>query len=261
MENDKVGIFDAVTSQYAIWRGVLTRAAGLFEQLTFRIPQGSSTETIAQLSQRWRLSEEKRQYLVGLCSEKVGATFFADKIEEMNRAALHRSAFALNAVTHLLFVDVGAQLYLSLPQIKLFFVLANLGVAWIAHASIRQELQALLAGPNALPPKRRMGGLLPNPDYNRAVKQSSLPHARSAWREKSLYRPAYFINAATIFLGSQFIFAPEKLIFPFGLILRKTTGLFSTLVMLFDVWRGVRAGDDARSAREKEISVYGELDI
>ncbi len=119
MENDKVGIFDAVTSQYAIWRGVLTRAAGLFEQLTFRIPQGSSTETIAQLSQRWRLSEEKRQYLVGLCSEKVGATFFADKIEEMNRAALHRSAFALNAVTHLLFVDVGAQLYLSLPQIKL----------------------------------------------------------------------------------------------------------------------------------------------
>ena len=173
MENDKVGVFDAVTSQYAIWRGVLTRAAALFEHLTFRIPQGSSAETIVQLSQRWRLSEEQRQYLVGLCSEKVGATFFADKIEEMNRAALHRSAFALNAVTHLLFVDLGAQLYLSLPQIKWFFVLANLCVAWIAHASIRQELQALLAGPNALPPKRRMGGLLPNPDYNRAVKQSS----------------------------------------------------------------------------------------
>ncbi|HTO78531.1 MAG TPA: hypothetical protein VMJ31_02010, partial [Methylocystis sp.] len=220
-----------------------------------------SAETIAQLSQKWRLSEEQRQFLVGLCSEKAGATFFADRIEEMNRAALHRSAFALNAVTHLLFVDVGAQLFLSLPQIKWFFVLANLCVAWIAHASIQQDRRALLAGPNALPPKRRMGGLLPNPDYNKAVKQSSLPHARSAWREKSLYRPAYFINAAIIFLGSQFIIAPEKLIFPFGLILRKTTGLFSTLVMLFDVWRGVRAGDDARSAREKEISAYGDLDI
>ncbi len=261
MESDRVGFIGAVTSQFAVWRGFFTRASGLFQQLTFRLPEGSSAETIAHLSQRWKLSEEQRQVLVGLCSDKAGATFFADKIEEMNRAALHRSAFALNAVTHLLFVDLGAQLSLSLPQIKWFFVLANLCVAWLAHASIRQELGALLAGPNALPPKRRMGGLMPNPDYNKAVKQSSLPHARSAWREKSLYRPAYFINAAAIFLGSQFIVAPERLIFPFGLILRKTTGLFSTLVMLFDVWRGVRAGDDARSAREKEISVYGNLDI
>ena len=261
MESEKVGLFDSVTSHYAMWRGFFTRASGLFQQLTFRLPEGASAETIAQLSQRWGLNEAQRQSLVQLCSEKAGAAFFTDKIEEMNRAALHRSAFALNALTHLLFVDLGAQLFLSLPQIKWFFVLANLCIAWIAHASIRQERQALLAGPNALPPKRRMGGLLPNPDYNRAVKESSLPHARSAWREKSLYRPAYFINAAAIFLGSQFIIAPEKLIFPFGLILRKTTGLFSTLVMLFDVWRGVKAGDDARSAREKEITVYGELDI
>jgi hypothetical protein len=259
--SDNGGLIGAVTSQYAMWRGFFTRASGLFQQLTFRIPPGSEEETIAQLSQRWKLSDEQRQFLVGLCGEKAGATFFTNKIEEMNRAAVHRSAFALNAVTHLFFVDIGAQLFLSLPQIKWFFVLANLCVAWIAHASIRQELQALLAGPNALPPRRRMGGLLPNPDYNRAVKESSVPHARSAWREKSLYRPAYFINAAAIFLGSQFILAPEKLIFPFGLILRKTTGLFSTVVMLFDVWRGVKSGDDARSAREKEISVYGNLDI
>jgi len=261
VESEKVGLLDLVTSQYSLWRGFFTRASGLFQQLTFRIPEGASAETIAELSRRWRLSEEQRQFLVGLCSDKAGAAFFADKIEEMNRASLHRSAFALNAITHLLFVDLGAQLFLSLPQVKLFFVLANLCIAWIAHASIQQERQALLAGPNALPPKRRMGGLMPNPDYNKAVKQSSLPHARSAWREKSLYRLAYFINAATIFLGSQFIIAPEKLIFPFSLILRKTTGLFSTVVMLFDVWRGVKAGDDARGAREKEISVYGDLDI
>jgi hypothetical protein len=261
MTSDNGGLIGAVTSQYAMWRGFFTRASGLFQLLTFSLPQGSGEENIAALCQRWGLSEAQRQSLVALCREKAGASFFADKLEEMNRAALHRSAFLLNAVTQLLFVDLGAQLFLSLPQIKLFFVFANLGIAWIAHASIRQELKALLAGPNALPPKRRFGGLLPNPDYNRAVKQSSLPHARSAWREKSLYRLAYFTNAATIFLGSQFVIAPEKVIFPFGLILRKTTGLFSTVVMLFDVWRGVKAGDDARSAREKEISVYGNLDI
>ena len=261
MENDKLGIIDTVTSQYALWRGFFTRASGLFQKLTFRLPEGSGAEAIEQLAQRYGLNEQQRQFLTGLSGDKAGATYIADKIEEMNRASLHRSAFVLNAVTHLFFVDIGAQLYLSLPLLKWFFVVANLGVAWIAHASVRQELQFLLAGPDALPPKRRLGGLAPNPDYNRAVKQSSVPHARSAWREKTLYRPVYFINAAAIFLGSQFIIAPEKLIFPFGLILRKTTGLISTMVMLFDVWRGIKSGDDARSAREKEISVYGNLDI
>ncbi len=75
------------------------------------------------------------------------------------------------------------------------------------------------------------------------------------------YRPAYFFNAISIFIGSQFILPPEKLIFPFGLIIGKASGLFSTLVMMFDVWRGVRAGDDARLAREREVSVYRDLDI
>jgi hypothetical protein len=31
--------------------------------------------------------------------------------------------------------------------------------------------------------------------------------------------------------------------------------------MIFDVWRGVRAGEDARIAREREIAVYRDLDI
>jgi hypothetical protein len=103
--------------------------------------------------------------------------------------------------------------------------------------------------------------MFPNRDYNRAVKKHSRPYARAAWREKSLYRPGYFFNAATIFLGAQFILAPEKLVFPIGFTIGKITGLFTTIVMVFDVWRGVRAGDDARLAREKEISVYRDLDI
>jgi hypothetical protein len=126
---------------------------------------------------------------------------------------------------------------------------------------MRQSLRALLAGPNALPPKRRLLGLSRNPKYNKAVKKSSRPHARSAWKEKSVYRPAYFLNALSIFLGSQFIISPEKLLFPLGFIVGKLTGLFSTLVMAFDVWRGLKAGDDARIAREREVSVYRDLDI
>ena len=103
--------------------------------------------------------------------------------------------------------------------------------------------------------------MFPNPEYNRAVKKNSRHYARSAWKEKSLYRPAYFINAASIFLGAQFVVPLERIIFPFGFILGKVTGLFTTLVMVFDLWRGVRAGEDARIAREREIAVYRDLDI
>ena len=111
VENDKLGIIDTVTSQFALWRGFFTRASGLFQKLTFRLPEGSSAETIEQLSQRYGLSEQQRQFLTGLSGDKAGAAFIADKIEEMNRASLHRSAFVLNAFTHLLFVDIGAQLF------------------------------------------------------------------------------------------------------------------------------------------------------
>jgi hypothetical protein len=104
-------------------------------------------------------------------------------------------------------------------------------------------------------------GLARNPRYNSAVKKRSRPHARSAWKEKAVYRPGYFLNALTLFLGSQFIIPPEKLVFPIGFVVGKLAGLFSTMVMALDVWRGVKAGDDARIAREKEISVYRDLDI
>ena len=34
-----------------------------------------------------------------------------------------------------------------------------------------------------------------------------------------------------------------------------------SLAMIFDIWRGMRAGEDARIAREREIAVYRDLDI
>ena len=98
---------------------------------------------------------------------------------------------------------------------------------------MRQHFRALLAGPNALPPKRRLWGLLRNRDYNRAVKKSSHPYAQSAWKEKSVYRRAYFLNALTIFLGSQFDHTTWKVDIPTGLDCRQTLGAF------FDAGHGV----------------------
>ena len=254
-------LFNSVTQRYAVGRNFLTRLTTLASRATFRIPRGSPAETIDALAQRFKLDDEQRRALAERVATKAGAAFFDEKVQNINRSAYHRSAFVLNAFTHLGFVDLAAQLSLSFPALKLALVAANLALAAIAHFEMREHFQALVAGPNALPPKRRFWGLFPNPHYNRAVKKSSRPYARSAWKEKSLYRPAYFVNAVSLFLGSQFIIAPEKLIFPFGFVLGKITGLFSTLVMVFDVWRGVRAGDDARLAREREVSVYRDLDI
>jgi len=88
-------------------------------------------------------------------------------------------------------------------------VAANLLLAWIAHDSIRQNYKALLADRTPCRPSAASGSCA-NPAYNRAVKKSSLTHARSAWQEKSIYRPAYFFNAITIFVGSQFIIRPDS---------------------------------------------------
>lgn len=255
-------LLGTVTSHYAAARGFLSRLSAFVARVTFKIPKGDTPgETIDELGRRWALSEDERLTLHILVRDKPGAAFFDEKIQSINRAAFHRSAFALNAATQLLFVDMAAQLYVSLPQLKLGLFLANLLLAVLAHVEMRQQLRALIAGPNALPPKRRFFGLLPNPEYNRAVKKNSRHYARSAWKEKSLYRPAYFLDAASIFIGAQFIVPPERIIFPFGFLIAKVTGLFTTLVMIFDIWRGVRAGEDARLAREREIAVYRDLDI
>jgi hypothetical protein len=255
-------LLGTVTSHYAAARGFLSRLSSFVARVTFKIPKGATPgETIDELGRRWTLDEEERLTLHILVRDKPGVAFFDEKIQSINRAAFHRSAFALNAATQLLFVDVAVQLYVSLPQLKLGLFAANALLALVAHFEIKQLLRALIAGPNALPPKRRFFGLFPNPDYNRAVKKNSRHYARSAWKEKSLYRPAYFLNAASIFIGAQFIVPPERIIFPFGFLIAKTTGLFTTLVMIFDVWRGVRAGEDARLAREREIAVYRDLDI
>jgi hypothetical protein len=261
MEGDSGSLVGALTARYTKARGILAGLSSFVVKATFRIKRGSSEETVAEVARRWRLDDRQRNALLALGASRAGAAFIDERVRAINRAAFHRSAFVLNGLTQFGFVDLAAQLSLHLPQLKLGLLGANLLLAIVAHVEMRQGFRSLLAGPSALPPKRRLWGLLRNPAYNKAVKRSSRPHARSAWREKSLYRLAYFVNALTMFLGAQFILPPDRLVFPFGLIVDKLTGLFSTLVMVLDVWRGIRAGDDARLAREREVAAYRDLDI
>ncbi len=254
-------LLGSVTSSYASARGFISRLTTIFGLLTFKIKRGKPEETIEELGKSWTLDDAQRRFLAELGATKSGAVFIDEKVQDMNRAAFHRSAFVFNAFTQLIFVDLAAPFAVSFPQLKLALVVFNLGLAAYAHLTMQFAFDELVVGPNALPAKRRLWGLAVNPKYNKAVKRKSRPYARNAWRENSLYRPAYFFNAATIFFGAQFILPVERLIFPFGLIFGKITGLLSTSVMVFDIWRGFKAGDDARIAREKEVGVYRDLDI
>jgi hypothetical protein len=254
-------LVDSATSRFAVTRKLLTRVSTYANKATFRIKRGTPGQTIEALGERWPLTSEARQFLLELGSSKPGAGFIDEKVQNINRAAFHRSAFVLNGFTQLFFVDLAAPLLQSLPELKLALAAANLLLAAFAHREMRQNFRALVSGPNALPKKRRFWGLLSNPKYNRAVKKSSRPYARSAWKEKTIFRSAYFFDAITIFLGSQFIVPPERLIFPIGFVVGKVAGLFTTLIMIFDIWRGIRSGDDSRLAREREIAVYRALDI
>lgn len=254
-------LLESLSSSYGAVRKYWTRASSLLAMATFRINRGTIEETLASLNERFKLDEEQRLTLSALAADKPGAAFIDEKVQDINRAAFHRSAFMLNAITQALFVDVASTFFVTFPQLKYVLVIANLLLAALAHFTLSQAFYAMLAGPNALPPKRIFFGLFSNPEYNRAVKKNSRPHARAAWREQSLYRPAYFINAGAIFLGAQFIIPLEKLIFPFGFLIGKVMGLFTTAVMIFDIWRGIRASDDARMFREREVSVYRDLNI
>ena len=261
MTTEPENLLGSVTNSYASARQAFSRFTTLYALATFKIRRGKPEENLLELERRLKLSPEKKQFLEQLSTSKAGAKFVDEKIQDMNLAAFHRSAFILNALVQLLFVDLGSQLGVSLPWLKFLLVLANLLLALSAQLARLKSSDELIAGPNSLPPKRRLFGLVMNRGYNRAVKKRSRPYAKQAWRESALYRPAYFLNAALLFFGSKFIIPVDQLIFPFGLIFGKAIGLITTLAMIFDIWRGVKAGDDARLAREKEVSVFRDLSL
>jgi hypothetical protein len=261
MAQEPTPLMDSIFTQVASARGLYGRVSDFLTRATFKISAGTPQQTIAALAASFGLGEADQKKLADLCATKSGAAFFAEKVETMDREATHRSAFALNALMQLLFVDLAAQIGLSFFTLKLLLTAANVLIAILAHLGRRQALRELLDGPNALPSKRRLFGLVANKSYNKAVKRNSQTHAETAWKEASIYRVAYYVNAATLFLGAEFILSPSKLIFPFSLVVGKLSGLFSTFVMLLDAWCGFKASEDSRRAREKEVAVYRDLDV
>lgn len=261
MTEESESLVEALATRYASARGLLGGLLAFFAKATCKIAPGAPAATIDALAASFALGEADKQRLRDLVSTKAGEAYFFEKLDNLNREAAHRSAFVLGAVVQLFFVDLAGLVGLSFLPLKIALALANLLVAVLAHMSRREQLRELLEGPNALPPKRWLFGLFANKHYNKAVKRNSLAYAEMAWREDTLYRPAYYANAATLFVGSEFIVAPGKLYFPFSLIVGKLSGLFSTFAMVLNLWFGFKASEDGRRAREKEVAAYRDLDV
>ena len=141
MGADAENFIASMTSRYARARSFLTQLGTFVGQVTFKIKRGTQDETIAEIGKKWKLDAKQRQFLIELGGTKAGAAFIDEKVQDINRGAFHRSAFALNAFTQLGFVDLAAQLSLSLPQTQAGVCSGQPHSRRIAHAAMRQHFR------------------------------------------------------------------------------------------------------------------------
>lgn len=80
MGTESEGFFASVTSRYAMARDFLTRASTLISQVTFNIKGATPQEAIAELGQRWKITDSQREVLRELAASKEGAAFIGEKI-------------------------------------------------------------------------------------------------------------------------------------------------------------------------------------
>lgn len=244
-------------------KGRLQSLRDLRDSWTYQVTGRDAAELVQNLTLRFKLGTEQTAELERLITSKQGRAFLMERVHGINRESFHRSAFLFNAASQIAFVDLASGLMPFLPvlPLKMVFAAANLGIAAYAHRQIRHEVKSLLAGPEALPPRRRLWGLLANPAYNRAVKRQSEKHGKEAWREKIVYRGGYYLNAASLFLGGQFLVPADKLIWPIGYIVGKTATVITMPLMALNIWRGTVSGSNALRAREQQNSTLGKLNL
>ncbi|NBX66717.1 MAG: hypothetical protein EBQ96_06965 [Proteobacteria bacterium] len=244
-------------------KGRLARIWEIKDKLTYQVKGKNTDELIQNLATRFSLKPAHTAHLEDLAKTKEGRAFLMERVHGINRESFHRSAFLFNAASQIAFVDLAGTMLPFLPTLplKLIFAAANLGIAAYAHRHVRRELRSLLAGPEALPPKRKWWGLLSNGAYNRAVKKQSKKHGKEAWREKIIYRGGYYLNAASLFLGGQFLVSSDKLIWPVSYIFAKAGTLVTLPLVGLNIWRGTVSGSNALRAREQQNSTLGKLQI
>lgn len=247
-------------------------AGSFFDQLVKRVPfvkkaldqkqkwtwqlQGrTDEELILSLSKRFNIkSEADKQKLHALLETKEGKEFFHERVDAINRESFHRSAFAFNAAAQLAIVDMTSIL-LPLPwwQIKLGLAGVNGTLALYANHRVGREFKQLMRGPQKLPPKRWLFGMLRNRAYNKAVVGASKAYKRDAWRENILYRSAYFVNGATLVVGGQSN-APLLIGTAFNWLVTYPLAAANT-------WYGVTSGTNALRATQSQNATLGKLQV
>ncbi len=165
-------------------------------------------EKLENLTTYFKLDSGDQADLQQVANEDGGKAFINRKVNDVNRNASHRTAFAANALFQFLLVNLSSISLLGFVPDSWFKVLligANLFIAFLAWRRIRNSGSQLLKGPSEEPDWSFWGMFRSNRrKHNQHIKDLAEPH-KIRMRDERIFSIMYMVNAVTIFFASQLI--------------------------------------------------------
>ena len=188
--------------------GYLQRANDYWDDKTQPVHGSTLSEKLDSLKTYFKLDSADESDLQQVQNEDGGSEFIHRKVNDVNRNASHRTAFAANALFQLILVNVSSISLLSfVPDswFKVILIGANLAVAFIAWRRIRNSKSQLLKGPSDEPDWSFWGMFRSNRrKHNQHIKDLAEPH-KILMRDERIFSILYTANAITLFFASQLI--------------------------------------------------------
>jgi len=187
----------------------LKRANSFWKDKTQPIKGRSFNDKFESLQNHFSFDDKDKSKLNDVREHDDGTEFIDVKIDEINDYASHRSAFIINALAHLLLVNLS-----SLPLIgfipslwfKILFIAVNLLMVLTALWRLRTKKGRLLIGPSEEPEWTFWGMFRGNRrKHNLHVKEKAQPY-KVRMRDERLFSIIYLVNAVTLLFAGQFIF-------------------------------------------------------
>lgn len=188
--------------------GHLKGANDYWDEKTQPVHGSAIGDKLDSLTSYFKYDSDQRGELEAAQNEEDGPEFISRKVNDVNRNASHRTAFAANALFQFLLVNVSSISLLSfVPDswFKLLLVGANLIIAFLAWRRIRNSRSQLLKGPSDEPEWTFWGMFSSNRrKHNQHIKDLAEPH-KIRMRDERIFSILYSINAVTFFFASQLI--------------------------------------------------------
>jgi len=188
--------------------GYLQGANDYWDEKTQPVHGRAIEDKLENLTNYFKFDTDQISELDTVRNEEDGPEFINRKINDVNRNASHRTAFAANALFQFLLVNLSSISILSFVPDSWFKVLlvgANLVIAFLAWRRIRTSRSQILKGPSEEPEWSFWGMFRSNRRrHNQHIKDLAEPH-KIRMRDERIFSIVYAINAVTFFFASQLI--------------------------------------------------------